>query len=257
MSGLRSFQPHATWRIAYIGLTPATAPTVSRDSKEHSQLKLVSAEQAEHSTSQHAKHEFVLGNSKLESFWTLRKPLEYYPTCSARCSCSYHNRLQRGRVMTAVPWQLIPVEDAELESIDLRTGASLLGRGQRASPGLNDDCIAKTAARVQIGAGRIQLTCMCFPGFLRILSSESSEAKQLARGQAVLLAVGDIIDFSSVSDMAAPHSRFTYMLAECFPDTHIQVGCSCLWSQALPRGFTWPFNALLTSCSRKLRHNIL
>ncbi len=106
--------------------------------------------------------------------------------------------------MTAVPWQLIPVEDAELESIDLRTGASLLGRGQRASPGLNDDCISKTAARVQICAGRIQLTCMCFPGFLRIISSESSEAKQLARGQAVLLAVGDIVDFSSVSDIAAP-----------------------------------------------------
>ena len=149
--------------------------------------------------------------------------------------------------MTAVPWQLIPVEDAELESIDLRTGASLLGRGQRASPGLNDDCISKTAARVQICAGRIQLTCMCFPGFLRIISSESSEAKQLARGQAVLLAVGDTVDFSSVSDIAAPNSRFTYMLAECFPDTDIQVDCSCLWSQALPWDFTWHFTAVFTS----------
>ncbi len=142
--------------------------------------------------------------------------------------------------MTTVPWQLIPVEDADLESIDLKTGASLLGRGQRASPGLNNDCFMKTAARVQIGAGRIQLTCMSFPGFLRIISSESSEAKQLARGQAVLLAVGDIIDFSTVSDMAAPTSRFTYMLAECFPDTDIQVGCICLWSQALRTAITYP-----------------
>ncbi len=159
--------------------------------------------------------------------------------------------------MATVPWQLIPVEDADLESIDLKTGASLLGRGQRASPGLHNDCISRTAARIQIGAGRIQLTCMCFPGFLRIISSESSEAKQLARGQAVLLAVGDIIDFSSVSDMATPNSHYTYMLAECFPDTDIQVGCSCLWSQALPRGFTRPFTAVHTSCSRNVRHTIL
>lgn len=125
--------------------------------------------------------------------------------------------------MTTVPWQLIPVEDAELEPIDLKTGASLLGRGQRASPGIEDNCVCRTAARVQVSTGRIQLTSVSFPGFLRITPSESSEAKRLARGQAALLAVGDIVDFSSVSDLTAPTSRFTYMLAECFPDDS-QVG---------------------------------
>ena len=128
-------------------------------------------------------------------------------------------------IMTTVPWQLIPTEDTDLEPIGLKSGATLLGKGQRASPGLEHDSISRTAARVQVTAGRIQLTSMSHPGFLRIASSEITEVKKLARGQAALLALGDVVDFCSVIDVNAPSSQFTYMLAECFPDEpDIQVG---------------------------------
>lgn len=58
VSGLRSFRQHATWRIGYIGLTPTgegvTAPTVSRDSKQDSQLKpALSTEQADQKSTAH------------------------------------------------------------------------------------------------------------------------------------------------------------------------------------------------------------
>ena len=125
--------------------------------------------------------------------------------------------------MAAETWQLIPVEDADLQPIDLRLGATLLGRGQRASPGLADDSISRTAARLQVSVGRVQIISMAHPGFLRITSSENGDLKKLARGHAALLALGDSVDFVSVSDATQPTSRFTYMLAEVFPDEDVQV----------------------------------
>lgn len=125
--------------------------------------------------------------------------------------------------MSTVPWQLIPVEDADLAPINLRLGATLLGRGQKASPGLDDDTLSRTVARMQVSTGRIQLTSMAHPGFLRINSADTSGVKQLARGQAALLATGDMVDLRSVAALGAPASRFTYMLAEYFPESDIQV----------------------------------
>ena len=125
--------------------------------------------------------------------------------------------------MGTVPWQLIPVEDADLDPINPRLGATLLGRGQKASPGLDDDSVSRTVARLQVNAGRIQLISMAHPGFLRITSAHTSVVKQLARGQVALLATGDIVDLRSVAALDAPASRFTYMLAEYFPESDIQV----------------------------------
>ena len=125
--------------------------------------------------------------------------------------------------MTIETWQLIPVEDADLQPIDLKLGATLLGRGQRASPGLQDDSVARTAARLQVSAGHVQITSMAHPGVLRVTGSDSSETRKLARGHAALLALGDLIDFANVTDVSVPSSRFTYMLAEYFPEDDVQV----------------------------------
>ena len=125
--------------------------------------------------------------------------------------------------MSAVPWQLIAVEDADLPSIYLKTGATLLGRRQRASPGLDDDSVSGIAARIQVGPGRIQLTSMAHPGFMRITSADTGMARKLVRGQAVLLEVGDMVDLASATDLNAPASRFTYMLAEHILESDIQV----------------------------------
>lgn len=125
--------------------------------------------------------------------------------------------------MSIVPWQLIAVEDAEASSIDLKTGATLLGRGQQATPGLNDDSVSRVAARIQVAPGRIQFTSMAHPGFLRITSAETGTVRKLVRGQAVLLAMGDMVDMASTTDLDAPLGRFTYMLAEHIVESDIQV----------------------------------
>lgn len=129
--------------------------------------------------------------------------------------------------MSTVPWQLVAVEDAELSTINLKLGATLLGRGQRATPGLDDDSISRIAARIQVDPRRIQFTSMAHPGFLRITSADSGVAKKLVRGQAVLLAMGDMIDLACSTELCAPASRFTYMLAEHIPDSDIQVKLLC------------------------------
>lgn len=128
--------------------------------------------------------------------------------------------------MGTVPWQLIAVEDAEAETIDLKTGATLLGKGQRATPGLDDDNVSRVAARIQVGPGRIHFTSMAHPGFLRITPADTGMARKLVRGQAVLLAMGDMIDMASTTDLNAPSSRFTYMLAEHILESDIQVNIS-------------------------------
>ena len=127
--------------------------------------------------------------------------------------------------MSTVPWQLVAVEDADLQTINLKSGGTFLGRGQRATPDLEDESVSRIAARIQVDPGRIQFTSMAHPGFLRITSADTGVAKTLVRGQAVLLAMGDMIDLASTSDLCAPASRFTYMLAEHVLDSDIQV-CS-------------------------------
>ena len=105
--------------------------------------------------------------------------------------------------MGTVPWQLIAVEDAEAETIDLKTGATLLGKGQRATPGLDDDNVSRVAARIQVGPGRIHFTSMAHPGFLRITPADTGMARKLVR-----------------YDRYGQHNRF-----ECtFQPIHIYVG---------------------------------
>ena len=125
--------------------------------------------------------------------------------------------------MDTVPWQLIAVEDAEAEPINLKLGATLLGRGQRATPGLDNDSVSRVAARIQVGPGRIQLTSMAHPGFLRITPADTGMVRKLVRGQAVLLAMGDMVDVASTTDLNAPSSLFTYMLAQHILESEIQV----------------------------------
>ena len=125
--------------------------------------------------------------------------------------------------MGTVPWQLLAVEDAEAEPINLKLGATLLGRGQRATPGLDDDSVSRVAARIQVGSGRIQFTSMAHPGFLRIIPADTGMARKLVRGHAVLLAMGDMVDMASTTDFDAPSSRFTYMLAEHMLESDIHV----------------------------------
>lgn len=125
--------------------------------------------------------------------------------------------------MGTVPWQLIAVEDAEAEPINLKLGATLLGRGQRATPGFDDDSVSSVAARIQVGADRIQLTGMAHPGFLRITPADTGVARKLVRGQAVRLAMGDMVDMACTTDLDARSSRFTYMLAEHILESDIQV----------------------------------
>lgn len=107
-------------------------------------------------------------------------------------------------------WQLIPTESAVLEPIDLKQGALLLGRGQRASPGITDEAVAKIAARVHANADRVQVTAMA--NNLKWWRDE--QPQKLGRGQSVLFQMGDVIDLSSNGDSSAPASDFTYMLAE-------------------------------------------
>ena len=75
--------------------------------------------------------------------------------------------------MATVPWQLVAVEDADLEPINLRTGATVLGRGQKFSPGFDYESMPRIAARMQVSTGQIQLTSMTHPGFLRVTSAET------------------------------------------------------------------------------------
>ena len=112
-------------------------------------------------------------------------------------------------------WQLIPTESAVLEPIDLKQGALLLGRGQRASPGITDEAVAKIAARVHANADRVQVTAMAN----NLKWWRDDQPQKLGRGQSVLFQTGDLIDLSSSGDSSAPASEFTYMLAESLLET--------------------------------------
>lgn len=108
-------------------------------------------------------------------------------------------------------WQLVPTESADLEPIDVKRGALLLGQGQRASPGiLSEWSVPKVAARVHANADRVQVTSMS--SCIRVWQAE--QLTKLTRGQTVLLQIGDTIDFSSVSEADSPASAATYMLVE-------------------------------------------
>ena len=107
-------------------------------------------------------------------------------------------------------WQLVPTESAVLEPIDLKNGAQLLGRGQRASPGISDECVPKLAARMHTAAGRVQITSMS--NSIRVWRND--QPQKLGRGQSSLFQIGDTVDLISNVDTFAPASEFTYMLAE-------------------------------------------
>ena len=108
-------------------------------------------------------------------------------------------------------WQLVPTESADLEPIDVKHGALLLGQGQRASPGiLSEWSIPRVAARVQANADRVQVTSMS--SCIRVWQGE--HLTKLTRGQTVLLRTGDTFDLSSVSEAGIPASEATYMLVE-------------------------------------------
>lgn len=107
-------------------------------------------------------------------------------------------------------WQLIPTESGDLLPIDLKDGAHLLGKSQRASPDINSDSVAKIAARIHAKADRVQLTAMAV--HLRVWRNDQPQL--LGRGQSVLLTTGDLLDLGSNADVAAPAGEFTYMLAE-------------------------------------------
>ena len=111
-------------------------------------------------------------------------------------------------------WQLVPTESAVLEPIDLQDGAQLLGRGQRASPGIAEECVPKLAARIHTAAGRVQITAMS--NSIRVWRND--QPQKLGRGQSALLQIGDTVDLSSNADFSAPASDFTYMLAESLFD---------------------------------------